>query len=95
MSRFISGDPVAMVSWPNRKPQLIAEIQSIAQTIQCLTDPSRDRSRADDSTRNMARQLGVSPAAAKIHRRNLYRKLSISSQATPFLLIMGEDLEAG
>ncbi|WP_404935493.1 hypothetical protein [Paraburkholderia sp. BL27I4N3] len=43
----------------------------------------------------MARQLGVSPAPAKVHRRNLYRKLSISSQATPFLLIMGEDLAAG
>ncbi|WP_258879109.1 LuxR C-terminal-related transcriptional regulator [Paraburkholderia sp. BL6669N2] len=47
------------------------------------------------STRNMAKQLSASPAPAKVHRRNLYRKLSISAQATPFLLIMGEDLEAG
>ncbi|MFM0055523.1 helix-turn-helix transcriptional regulator [Paraburkholderia phytofirmans] len=47
------------------------------------------------STRNMARQLGVSPATAKVHRRNLYRKLNISSQATLFLLIMDEDSEAG
>lgn len=47
------------------------------------------------STRSMVRQLGVSPATAKVHRRNLHRKLSISAQATPFLLIMDEDLEAG
>lgn len=29
-------DPVAMAFWPNRKPQLIAETQSIAQAIQCV-----------------------------------------------------------
>jgi DNA-binding NarL/FixJ family response regulator len=41
--------------------------------------------------RNMARQLDVSPATAKVHRRNLYWKLTISSPATLFLLIMGEE----
>ncbi|MFM0239018.1 helix-turn-helix transcriptional regulator [Paraburkholderia phytofirmans] len=49
---------------------------------------------AGHSTKNMARELGVSPATAKVHRRNLYRKLNISSQATLFLLIMDEDSEA-
>ncbi|MFM0171653.1 LuxR C-terminal-related transcriptional regulator [Paraburkholderia sediminicola] len=39
-------------------------------------------------------QLCVSPATAKVHRRNLYRKLNISSQATLFLLIMDEESEA-
>jgi DNA-binding NarL/FixJ family response regulator len=41
--------------------------------------------------RNMVRQLDVSPATAKVHRRNLYWKLTISSPATLFLLIMGEE----
>ena len=49
---------------------------------------------AGHSTKNMARELGVSTATAKVHRRNLYRKLNISSQATLFLLIMDEDSEA-
>jgi DNA-binding CsgD family transcriptional regulator len=49
---------------------------------------------AGHSTKNMARLLGVSPATAKVHRRNLYKKLDISSQATLFLLIMDEEPEA-
>lgn len=49
---------------------------------------------AGHSTKNMARVLGVSPATAKVHRRNLYRKLDISSQATLFLLILDEEPEA-
>ncbi|MFM0040970.1 helix-turn-helix transcriptional regulator [Paraburkholderia sediminicola] len=49
---------------------------------------------AGHSTKNMARQLGVSPATAKVHRRNLYRKLDISSQSTLFLLIMDEEPDA-
>lgn len=49
---------------------------------------------AGHSTKNMARLLGVSPATAKVHRRNLYRKLDISSQATLFLLILDEEPEA-
>ncbi|MFM0500935.1 helix-turn-helix transcriptional regulator [Paraburkholderia caffeinilytica] len=50
---------------------------------------------AGHSTKNMARLLGVSPATAKVHRRNLYKKLDISSQSTLFLLIMDEEPEAG
>jgi len=50
---------------------------------------------AGHSTKNMAKLLGVSPATAKVHRRNLYRKLNISSQSTLFLLIMDGELEAG
>lgn len=49
---------------------------------------------AGHSTKNMARQLGVSPETAKVHRRNLYKKLDISSQATLFLLILDEASEA-
>jgi DNA-binding CsgD family transcriptional regulator len=48
---------------------------------------------AGHSTKNMARLLGVSPATAKVHRRNLYRKLNISSQSTLFLLIMDGESE--
>jgi DNA-binding CsgD family transcriptional regulator len=50
---------------------------------------------AGHSTKNIARELGVSPATAKVHRRNLYRKLDISSQSTLFLLIMDDEPEAG
>ena len=49
---------------------------------------------AGHSTKNIARQLGVSPATAKVHRRNLYKKLDISSQSTLFLLILDEESEA-
>jgi DNA-binding CsgD family transcriptional regulator len=49
---------------------------------------------AGHSTKNMAKLLGVSPATAKVHRRNLYRKLNISSQSTLFLLIMDGESEA-
>jgi DNA-binding CsgD family transcriptional regulator len=49
---------------------------------------------AGHSTKNIARQLGVSPATAKVHRRNLYRKLDISSQSTLFLLILDDEPEA-
>lgn len=48
---------------------------------------------AGHSTKNMARLLGVSPATAKVHRRNLYRKLDISSQSTLFLLMLDEEHE--
>ena len=50
---------------------------------------------AGHSTKNMAKLLGVSPATAKVHRRNLYRKLNITSQSTLFLLIMDGESEAG
>nr|WP_218884192.1 helix-turn-helix transcriptional regulator [Burkholderia guangdongensis] len=48
---------------------------------------------AGHSSKNIARLLGISPATAKVHRSNLYRKLDISSQATLFRLYMGEDLQ--
>jgi len=46
---------------------------------------------AGHSTKNIARLLDVSPATAKVHRRNLYKKLDISSQATLFLLILDDE----
>lgn len=45
---------------------------------------------AGHSSKNIARLLGISPATAKVHRSNLYRKLEISSQATLFRIFMGE-----
>ena len=44
---------------------------------------------AGHSSKNIARLLGISPATAKVHRSNLYRKLEISSQATLFRIFMG------
>jgi DNA-binding CsgD family transcriptional regulator len=46
---------------------------------------------AGHSSKNIARLLGISPATAKVHRSNLYRKLDISSQAMLFRLIMDEE----
>ncbi|MGU7783547.1 LuxR C-terminal-related transcriptional regulator [Burkholderia sp. PU8-34] len=50
---------------------------------------------AGHSSKNIARLLGISPATAKVHRSNLYRKLDISSQATLFGLFMDEMPQAG
>ncbi|PAK14497.1 helix-turn-helix transcriptional regulator [Burkholderia ubonensis] len=47
---------------------------------------------AGHSSKNIARLLGISPATAKVHRSNLYRKLDIASQSTLFRLFMGEEL---
>jgi DNA-binding CsgD family transcriptional regulator len=49
---------------------------------------------AGHSSKNIARLLGISPATAKVHRSNLYRKLDISSQAMLFRLIMDEEAPA-
>jgi len=37
------------------------------------------------SSKSMAREIDISPETVKIHRRNLYRKLGISSQSELFL----------
>ena len=44
------------------------------------------------SSKNIARLLAISPATAKVHRSNLYRKLDISSQAALFRLFIDEDV---
>jgi len=36
------------------------------------------------SSKSLAREIGISPETVKIHRRNIYRKLSISSQSELF-----------
>ncbi len=37
------------------------------------------------SSKSLAREINISPETVKIHRRNIYRKLSISSQSELFL----------
>jgi DNA-binding CsgD family transcriptional regulator len=37
------------------------------------------------SSKSLAREIEISPETVKIHRRNIYRKLSISSQSELFL----------
>jgi DNA-binding CsgD family transcriptional regulator len=37
------------------------------------------------SSKSLAREIDISPETVKIHRRNLYRKLGISSQSELFL----------
>lgn len=41
------------------------------------------------STKGVARELNISLETAKVHRRNLYAKLAVSSQAGLFLLFAG------
>lgn len=41
------------------------------------------------SSRAIALQLGISPETVKVHRRNIYAKLGISSQAELFRLLLG------
>jgi DNA-binding CsgD family transcriptional regulator len=43
---------------------------------------------AGHSTKGVARQLGISQETAKVHRRNLYGKLGVTSQAGMFLLFV-------
>lgn len=44
------------------------------------------------SSKDLAPLLDISPATAKVHRSNLYRKLEISSQAALFRLFIDEDV---
>ncbi|GGP21589.1 helix-turn-helix transcriptional regulator [Silvimonas iriomotensis] len=44
---------------------------------------------AGHSTKGVARHLGISQETAKVHRRNLYGKLAVTSQAGLFLLFVG------
>ncbi len=41
------------------------------------------------STESIAMQLGISPGTVKIHRKNIYRKLGVSTQAELFAAFMG------
>src|SRR5258705_67142 len=41
------------------------------------------------STESVARHLDISPGTVKIHRKNIYRKLAISTQAELFAAFLG------
>jgi DNA-binding CsgD family transcriptional regulator len=41
------------------------------------------------STESIAMQLGISPGTVKIHRKNIYRKMHVSTQAELFAAFMG------
>ena len=41
------------------------------------------------STESIAMQLSISPGTVKIHRKNIYRKLRVSTQAELFAAFMG------
>jgi DNA-binding CsgD family transcriptional regulator len=41
------------------------------------------------STESIARHLDISPGTVKIHRKNIYRKLAISTQAELFAAFLG------
>ena len=43
---------------------------------------------AGHSTKSIAARLSISPETVKVHRRNLYEKLAVSSQAEIFALFM-------
>lgn len=46
------------------------------------------------STESIAMQLAISPGTVKIHRKNIYRKLKVSTQAELFAAFMGPRPEA-
>lgn len=46
------------------------------------------------STESIAMQLAISPGTVKIHRKNIYRKLKVSTQAELFAAFMGLDVPA-
>ena len=41
------------------------------------------------SSKSIARIIEISPGTVKIHRKNIYRKLGISSQSELFSLFLG------
>lgn len=43
------------------------------------------------STESIAMQLSISPGTVKIHRKNIYRKLKVSTQAELFAAFMGSE----
>jgi DNA-binding CsgD family transcriptional regulator len=49
---------------------------------------------AGHSTKGIADELGISPETVKVHRRNLYDKLEVSTQAEMFALFMTPDTSA-
>jgi len=46
------------------------------------------------STESIAMQLSISPGTVKIHRKNIYRKMKVSTQAELFAAFMGLGAEA-
>ncbi|WP_146256054.1 helix-turn-helix transcriptional regulator [Aestuariivirga litoralis] len=46
------------------------------------------------STESIAMQLGISPGTVKIHRKNIYRKLKVSTQAELFAAFLGHPPDA-
>lgn len=46
------------------------------------------------STESIAMQLAISPGTVKIHRKNIYRKLKVSTQAELFAAFMGTEAPA-
>jgi len=49
---------------------------------------------AGHSSKGIACELGISPETVKVHRRNLYDKLGVSTQAAMFALFMPTDAAA-
>lgn len=47
------------------------------------------------STESIALQLGISPGTVKIHRKNIYRKMRVSTQGELFAAVMGFSGRAG
>jgi DNA-binding CsgD family transcriptional regulator len=43
---------------------------------------------AGHSTKGIANEMGISPETVKVHRRNVYDKLGVSTQATLFALFL-------
>ncbi|WP_244191878.1 response regulator transcription factor [Komagataeibacter swingsii] len=44
---------------------------------------------AGHSTKSIARSMRISPHTIKVHRRNIYEKLGVSTQAEVFALLSG------
>ncbi len=47
------------------------------------------------STESIAMQLGISPGTVKIHRKNIYRKMKVSTQAELFAAFLGLSGQGG
>lgn len=82
--------------WSNLRGQR-AQVQTrglVPATLQSLTQREREivtMVLRGHSTESIAMQLGISPGTVKIHRKNIYRKMNVSTQAELFAAFLGLD----
>ncbi len=78
--------------WANLHGRREAQPLAVGADFQALTLREREivtMVLRGHSTESIAMQLGISPGTVKIHRKNIYRKMNVSTQAELFAAFIG------